>query len=153
MINIDTKVSQIYEYLVDIIQLSPEEIRAVKAAIGILHEVPPTDAPVLFSKIDRLISISEDLSWVISMITKKQHQIKSSIKKIKDPEFTMLVRQKRPSTQAIESEIRFNHEELTDMEENLDIIDNMIDYLKHLELGIDRTIWLLKDKISYIKQL
>lgn len=151
MINLDTRMSQIYEYLVEIVKLSPEEMRAVKSAIGAIHEISATDGPGLFSKMNNLISLSEDLAWVISVITKKQHEIKKSIKIIKDPDFVMLVRKGRPSTQAIESEIRFNHEELVQMEENLEITSNLIDYLHHVEVSIDRYIWLLKDKISYMK--
>lgn len=150
MINLDNKISQIYEYLVDIIKLSPEEMRAVKSAIGAIHEMTPTDGPGVFTKTQNMISISEDLSWVISVITRKHHQISKEIKKIKDPEFVMLVRQGRPSTQAIESEIRFNNDNLVDMEEELEIIENILDYLKHVEVGIERYIWLLRDKGKFI---
>lgn len=151
MINIDSRVNKIYEYLLEIVELSPEEIRVIKSAISSVHEISASDGPGLFSKLNNLISVSEDLAWVISVITSQQHEIRKSIKEIKDPDFVMLVRKGRPSTQAIESEIRFNHDDLVKMEENLEIITNIIDYLNHLELSIDRYIWLCRDKMKYLQ--
>lgn len=151
MISIDVKMSQIYEYLSEVIKLSPEELRAIKTAIGAIHEMTPADGPGVMSKTQNMIAISEDLSWVISSITRMHHKINKEIKKIKDPEFVMLVRQGRPSTQAIESEIRFNNDNLVNLEEDIEIIENILDYLKHVETGIERYIWLLRDKGRFIQ--
>lgn len=141
----------IVEYLGDIVKLSSEEISYVQLAISAVHELSGGDGISIFNKMDKIISISEDLSWVISSLNKYRHDLNKQIKIIKDPEFTMLVRKGRPSIQAIESEIRFNHKELTDLEEDLEILDNMIGYFDHLELSIDRYIWMLRDKAKYIK--
>lgn len=144
------RVSRIYDFLIDELGLSNEEVNNMKSAISMVHELSPTDGPGLFSKMNNMISVSDDLSWIISVIRNKCSEIRRKIREIKDPDFVMLVRQGRPSTQAIESEIRFNHSEINDMEQKLEIFGNITEYLQSLNNNVDRYIWMLKDKTKYI---
>jgi len=151
MININDKISSITLFLKDIVDLSDDEVNIIKSSIGYLHELTPTDGPGVFFKSQNLISNSEDLSWVITVVKNTRNKISSQINLIKDPEFTMLIRNGRPSTAAIEHEIRFNNASIPGLEDNVMVLDNIIDYLNKIQLNIDRYIWLLKSKSDYLK--
>lgn len=145
------RLSKIYEFLYDVVELQEEEIKDIKNAVNIVHEMSPTDGPGIFSKTERVISASDDLEWSIMKIRNSKSDLRKKINSIKDVDFTMLVRQGRPSTAAIESEIRMNHPELSDMEYNIDIMNNIISYLEYLRSNLVEYIWLLKSKSSYLK--
>lgn len=148
-INIEDTSKKLYEYLSEVVQLSETEMFTIKSAMRMVREIAPSDAPLLIKKINELISISQDLSWVVSVVSRKKHKIVTEVRIIKDPTYVMLVRQGRPSIAAIESEIRLNNNKIYKMEEDIEILDNISDYLKHLEQSIDRYIWLAKDKMSF----
>lgn len=149
MQDIDSRISQLYEYMVDVMELSKEELLMIKTAIKNIHEASPVDKPAIFSRMSNIITASEDLSWVKMIVVRKLDTLKTAIKKIKDPEFTMLSRQGRPSTQAIEHEIRFNHSDLSELEDKKEVLDNIIEYLEHIEKCLDNYQFLLKDKLKH----
>ena len=153
MLHIDSRLDQLYHYMVEVIELSSEEMMMVKTAIKNIHEMSPVDKPAIFSRMSNIITASEDLSWVTMIVTRKLNSVKSEIKAIKDPEFTILSRQGRPSTQAIEHEIRFMHSELLDLENKKDVLDNVLGYLEHVEKCLDNYQFLLKDKLKHSESL
>jgi hypothetical protein len=59
-----------------------------------------------------------------------------------------LVRQGRPSSEAINSEVRWKNESLYDLEEDIRSVENIIDYLVHLEESLERYLYMLKDKLK-----
>lgn len=148
MQNIDDRVKAIYEYLLDIQNLSADEIRMLKRAISILHEVSPVDKPLIFKKMDDIVSASDDLYWVILVIRRRLNSVKADINVIKDPMFTALVRQGRPSTVAIEHEIRFNNGRVQELEEQQDTLENILDYVLHVQKCLDDYNWMLRDKLK-----
>lgn len=139
---------ELYEYLRDIVELSPDNIRTVKTALSMIKTIAPSDIPLILNRINELIDVSQDLSWIIVMITRRQNEIKKDIKLKKDPRYVMLVRQGRPSTAAIEAEIRFSDKTLYDLDENIETISNILEYLNKLQDSIDKYIWLLRDKMK-----
>lgn len=149
MINIDNISNKLYEYLTDIVELSQEERLSIKTALRLIRDIAPTDAPLVFKRLEDLTAISDDIAWVTMTVQRKLSEIKSEINSIKAPNFTALVRQGRPSTQAIEYEILFNNSELKDLENNKNILVNIVEYLQHIEKSIDRYIFILRDKLKY----
>lgn len=150
-IDINKRANTLYTYLTNVMELGDEEIESVRDCLGMVHQATPTEAPGIFSRMERIIAASDNLSWVLTSIGRKKSEIVGEIKKIKDPQFTALVRQGRPSIQAIESEIRYTTPELRELESDLDTLLNVESYFVHLEKSMDRYIFLLKDKAQYIK--
>lgn len=151
MIDIDERVTKILEYLLDNTDIGESGISSIKTSIAIIHETAPTDIPIIFRTMDRIISASENLSWTVLVLRRHKYYIQMECKNIKDPEFTALTRRGRPSTTAIESEIRFNNSQLSALECQIDTLAGIIDYLQHIELCLDRKLWSLKDRISMSK--
>lgn len=151
MADIISRVSNIGEYLKDKVDLSDENIDSIRNAINQIHQASPTEAAGVFSRMERLISASDDLSWVITCIRRKRNEIFKNIRSIKDPQFTILVRQGRPSTQAIEAEIHFNNKELSEIEEIYATLGNIDEYLSHILDLINNYNWALKDKVGYFR--
>lgn len=151
MENSDARVSSVVECLESIVGVGKEGVSILKNCLSLLHMAAPAEPAGVFSRIERIVSASDDLAWIILMVGRAKSSIDSNIKRIKDPEFTMLVRSGRPSTVAIESEIRMNHDEILEMEERLQIANYLEDYLQHIEKGLDRCVWMLRDKASYLK--
>lgn len=149
MINIDAISSRLYEYLLNVVELSQEELMSIKIALKLIREIAPTDPPLIFKRLEDLSAISEDISWVKMVVKRKLYSVKSKIDSIKSPNFTALVRQGRPSTQAIEYEILFNNKDLGELESNKDTLNNIVEYLEHIEKSIDRYIFILRDKLKY----
>lgn len=148
MLSIDETSSKLYEYLLEIVELSPDELMTIKVALKYIREIAPTDRPLIFTRLENMVSASEDLSWVIMVVNRKLSEIKAKINNIKSPAFTTLVRQGRPSTQAIEYEILFANPELKDLEMHKSTLVNIIEYLNHIEKSIDRYIFVLRDKLK-----
>ena len=144
---IDERVQIIIDYLANNLQLRDREIQGIKMALSVIHETKPTDLHLIRDKLDKTNIASEDLAW--SMFIIKQHlaTIRKECRKLKDPIFTSLVRKGRPSTSAIESEIRMVSEQVSDYEDEITSIENILEYLKHIETCIDRLQWNLKDII------
>ena len=145
------RISNIVECLETIVSVGNEGRSILKNCLSLLHMAAPAEPAGVFSRIERIISASDDLAWIILMVNRAKASLDSNIKRVKDPEFTMLVRSGRPSTVAIESEIRMCHDEIRDMEEQLEIAKNLEDYLQHIEKGLDRCVWMLRDKAAYLR--
>lgn len=144
-----SKLSQLAEYVE---KTSGEQgVETIKTCLDILHQAMPLEIGQVFTRLERITSVSEDLAYVIMCINKYKSKKVSEIRRIRDPEFTILTRKGRPSTQAVECEIRFSHTELYDMEDEVEIISSIEKYLQHIEKSLDRYMWLLRDKISYTK--
>ena len=136
----------LFDYLVSNNILSKDEIDIINVCIKEIREASPTDKPILFRKGDRLIDYSQRLSWVIYSVKSYRDKLVKELNKKKDPEYTMLVRQGRPSKDAIEAELRFKFQDLYDEEYELNTFNNFVDYLEHIELSLDRYLKMLKEK-------
>lgn len=130
---------------------SEDEYQMIRSSIGLIIESPPQTAGAVFSRCERLTASSMDISWIILSLNRIRLKLENSLKSIKDPEFVLLVRQGRPSTQAIESEIRMSKDSVMQLENDIQEIDNLIVYFNSLERNIDRYIRTSKDKISFLK--
>lgn len=130
---------------------SEDEYQMIRSSIGLIIESPPQTAGAVFSRCERLTASSMDISWIILSLNRTKLKLENSLKGIKDPEFVLLVRQGRPSTQAIESEIRMSKDSVMQLENDIQEIDNLIVYFNSLERNIDRYIRTSKDKISFLK--
>lgn len=139
----------LFDYLRSHELLSEEEIKMVKFAINEITEIAPTDKVALFKKQESLIDASSKLSWSVMVLKNNLNKIKTAYRKIKDPEYTMLVRKGRPSNEAINSEIRFTNESLYDLDEIVDTVENIIEYFATLENNINRYLFMLSDKLKY----
>jgi hypothetical protein len=147
--NVGERVNDLYEYLIDTLTLSVEEVDIIKTAIRNITEIAPTDAPLIMRKISDLIVSSDNISWVIHIINRSIHINNRELKTIRDPSVVMLVRQGRPSRDAIDSEVRLGNSKIYQLEENISILENVLDYLKHLELSLSNYQWLLRDKLKF----
>lgn len=139
---------ELWEYIVENELLSATEIGYVKTCLEDITELSPADKPTLFRKMERVIEDSDRLSWCIFSVRQQYAKLNSAYRKIKDPEYTILVRQGRPSNEAINSEIRFRNDSLYDLELKLTTIENIITYLDHVELSLERYLYMLKDKLK-----
>lgn len=139
----------LYEYIRSNNLLSEQEINIIKTCTNDIREMTPTDKPLVFRKSEKVTDDSQKLSWLIYSIKVKLSDITSNYKRVKDPEYTMLVRQQRPSGAAIEAELRFRNDTLYEIEKKIETIDNIIAYLNHLQLSIDRYLRILNDKLRY----
>lgn len=126
--------------------LSIKQVQSIKSCLNEISQVAPSDLPIMFTKEQRLLELSSDLSFAIFSVNVFLNNERDKYKRKRDPEYVMLVRQGRPSGAAIDAEIRFKHSELYDDEKKLDILANVIEYLNHIQLSIDRYIYLLRDK-------
>lgn len=149
--NVGIKLQEIQTYLKDILELSNDEIDIIRTCINYVHEQAPTEVPLIIRKTNDLIAASENLAWIILIVSRKIVEIQLKIKKVKSPAFTMLTRQGRPSTTAIEYEILHSYPDVMESEEQLDVLNKLLDYFKHLEKSIDRYLWMLRDGSSFHK--
>lgn len=147
-LNIDELSTELFEYLKDVIELSPENIRTVKTALSMIREMSPSDIPNILRKIERLIDVSQDMAWINLAMKRKLHEMTREIKMKKDPQYVMLVKQGRPSSAAIEAEIRFTNKDMYDSENGIDVLNNVIEYFNKINESIEKYIWLLKDKLN-----
>lgn len=152
MIDIDSKIQTISEYLSKCcIDIGDKSLDDIKTAISLLKELPPSDAPNTFNREQRLISVSDEISWIIMSLKRRKSIIDEEIKKIKVPEYTLLVRQGRPSSEAINMEILFKHDELNQLNNKLEFLDNLLEYLMSIQENISRYIWMLRDRLQFLK--
>lgn len=147
--NIDLLDDNIYKYITDEMNLADDEITSIKVAVNMIHEISPTDIPLIMKRVSDLIVAEEDLSWTITAVNKVLIKLKYEIKSIKAPQFTLLTRQGRPSSTAIEYEIFFTNDKLKELEVKKDNIENILEYLRHIEKSLDTYIYLLRDKLKY----
>lgn len=129
--------------------LSEPEIGIIRVCIDDITEIAPTDRPAVFQKMERLVRDSENLSWCIYSIKLQNSKIKKAYNMLKDDDFAMLVRQGRPSTEAIKSELRMKNHALYDWELKMETVENTIEYLNHILVSMDKYMYMLKDKLKY----
>lgn len=146
------KLQIIKEYIKGSVEIGERCNDIIDNCINLVHSQYPSDNAVVFSKLNNFISASEDLAYVILCIRRYKTEKEQELRSIKDPKFTILVRGDRPSTQAIESEIRTTIPKVAGIEQELMNINNILDYLSHIEKCLDRSIWSLRDIASYIKK-
>jgi len=151
MIEASNKLYTIKSYLKDVLEFSDKEISVIEMCLNYIHEQAPTELPLIIRKTNNLISASEDLAWIRTIVNRKIVDVTKKVKQIKAPEFTMLTRQGRPSSTAIEYEILHNHPEISELEEQIEILNKLLDYFNHIEKSIDRYLWMLKESASYNK--
>lgn len=124
-------------------------MKVISYCINDIQEITPNDKPGVFHKSEKLIQDAQNLTWCILALKLQYDKLNKAYRMIKDPEYTILVRQGRPSSEAINSEIRFKNEQLYDLEEKLSTINNILEYLNHIQNSMDKYIYLLKDKLKY----
>ena len=133
------------------ITFSEDEFQMIRDAINTVIEASPTTTAGTCSRQERLTAASTDLAWIVLSLKRTRLRVDNSLKQIKDPQFVMLVRQGRPSTSAIEAEIRHTNDKVLALENNLQELDNLLEYMSNLEKNIDRKIWEMRDKASFAK--
>lgn len=133
------------------INLGNAEVKIISECLNIIREVSPIDGPLIFSKMERVISLSDDLAWIISILNSMRNNVRRDIMKVKDPKYVSLVRQNRPSSAAIEAEIRISSKDIIELETKEDNISIVIDYLNNVQKSLDRYLWVLRDKEQYNK--
>lgn len=148
---IDNKIDLVVAYLENTVELSDTEINIIKTAINLISEISPTDITVIFSKLDNIIETSNNLGYVIYYCNQYKINLTRKYRNLKDPAFTSLTLKQRPSTLAIESEIRTKYPEIAELEYQVETITNAIDYLNHIELNLERRIWSIKDRLQMSK--
>lgn len=146
-----SKLITISTLLSDVSPIGESETKIISECLNIIREVSPIDGPLIFSKMERVVSLSDDLAWIISMLNVTRNGIKRDVMKAKDPKYVSLVRQNRPSSAAIEAEIRLSNKDIVDLETKEDNISIVIDYLNNIQKSLDRYLWVLKDKEQYSK--
>lgn len=133
------------------ITFSDDEINMIKSSISLIIESSPTTPASVFSRIERLIKASSDISWILLSLKRTRVKLDNALKRRKDPKFVLLTRQGRPSTAAIEAEIRHTDNSVLDMEAKITELDNLIEYMSNVEVNIDRYIRAMRDKSAFIK--
>lgn len=146
------KIDKLIEYIDDIVDIGDKSKNTLYECINLIHQTVPVDNAGVFSRLARCVSVSDDLSYVILSIEQARNKIEVELRHNKDPKFTILVKSGRPSTQAIESEIRFTVPVVAELESKLLHYDSILSYLNHLEKCLDRNIWIMRDLASYIKK-
>lgn len=139
---------ELLEYLRDVIELSPDNIRTVKNCLAMIKELSPSDVPNILRKIEKLIDASQDMSWIVLVMKRKLHELTRELKVKKDPAYVMLVKQGRPSSAAIDAEIRFTNKDLYKLEDDIEIVKNIIEYFQKIIESMEKYSWLLKDKLG-----
>lgn len=152
MADIESRLKIIAQYLNENLDIDSDNLKSLDDSINLIHQPSPLDGAGVFTRVERAVSASDNLSWLITMVCNRRCNVSAELKKLKDPQFTLLVRQQRPSTQAIESEIRWTNEEVAALEDKLATIDNIINYLNSIESNIDRYIWILREKARFINK-
>ena len=143
------KTQELFQYISDHDLLSDTEIVFIQTCLDDIREITPSDKPSVFRKMEKIVNDSEDLSWCIFALKKKQSELQRDYRMVKDPFFMTLVRQNRPSTEAINSEIRTLHKEVYDLEDGLSMVEHILGYLDHIQLSLERYLYLLKDKLKF----
>lgn len=146
------KIEDIINYISGIVNIGDRCNETIKECINLIHQSVPVDNSGVFSRLSRCNAVSDDLVYIIMNVKKRRNIVESELKKNKDPKFTILVRSGRPSTQAIESEIRVTTPIVSELENKLSEFDNILEYLNHLEKCLDRLIYIMRDLAQYIKK-
>jgi len=139
-------IEDLYAYLVERNILSEENINTLQVILAELGEIMPGDKMQASRKDQRLIEESEDLSWIKLVINRYIDKKKTEYNRTRDGSYTMLVRQNRPSNEAICCEIRTKNPTIYDIEEELSTLNNILIWVEHLEKSIDRYVYALRDK-------
>lgn len=151
MLDINKKIEMITNYLGEVIDIGDISIDNIKSAISLLKEIPPVDAPNTFNREQRLISVSDDISWIIMSLNRKKQILEEKMKSIRAPEYTRLVRQGRPSTEAINMELYMLHDDMNELSRKINVLDNFIIYLNSIQENINRYIWMLRERLNFLK--
>lgn len=145
------KIDEIIEYIKSEIELGENEINSINKMVSLIDDYVPTDLPLIFRRLDSIISATGDVSWTLAILKKHRAKINAEYKQLKDPQFTSLTRKGRPSAVAIESEIRFNVPEVAEYEQRLEVLDGFIEYIEHLLKISDSMQWAIKDRVALSK--
>ena len=131
--------------------LGESEKKVISECLNIIREISPIDGALIFSKMERIINLSDDLAWIITLLNISRNALRKDIQKIKDPKYVALVRQNRPSSAAIESEIRISNKDIVSLESTESDLLIIIEYLNSIQKSLDRYLWVLRDKEQYSK--
>ena len=145
------KIDEIIEYIKSEIELGENEVNSINKMVSLIDDYVPTDLPLIFRRLDSIISATGDISWTLAILKKHRAKINAEYKQLKDPQFTSLTRKGRPSAVAIESEIRFNVPEVAEYEQRLEVLDGFIEYIEHLLKISDSMQWAIKDRVALSK--
>lgn len=145
------KINEIIDYIKSEIELGDNEVKSINDMVSLIDDYVPTDLPILFKRLDNIITATGDISWTLAVLKKHRAKINAEYKHLKDPQFTSLTRKGRPSTMAIESEIRFNMPDVAEYEHRLEVLDGFIEYIEHLLKVSDSMQWAIKDRIALSK--
>ena len=134
------------------INIGDKAINSIKDAMLIMKQLPPSDVPNTFAMEQQIISILDDLQWVIHLLKTKKSNISEKIMKIKAPEVTYLIREGRIGTDLINTEVYCrNEEKLQPLMRDDSSIDNVVAYLSSLDNNLNKYLFLLRDRVNYNK--
>ena len=139
---------ELYNYLVTKGICSEQNVETIKMAIAHIHAMFPGDKISANTKNQQLIAIQDDLSWVTLAVKRYYVNKVNEYNKLRDPVYTTLVRNNRPSKEAIECEIRHRDNTVYDMEQEINTLNNIIWYLEHLNDSIDKYMRSMKFKFT-----
>lgn len=151
MLDINKKIEMIVDYLGEAVDIGDISIDSIKTGISLLKEIPPVDAPNTFNREQRLISVSDEISWITMSLKRKRQILDEKMKSIRAPEYTRLVRQGRPSTEAINMELYMLHDDMNNLNSKIEVLDNFIMYLNSMQENINRYIFMLKERLNFLK--
>lgn len=134
------------------INIGEKAINSIKDAMLIMKQLPPSDVPNTFVLEQKIISILDDLQWIIHLLKTKKCNVSEKIMKIKAPEIAYLVREGRIGTDLINTEAYWREEEkLEPLMHDETTIDNTIIYLTSLDNNLNKYLFMLRDRINYNK--
>lgn len=142
-------INDLFDYIREHELLSESELSIVDKCLNDIKEMSPADKPSVFRKTEKIIEDSEDLSWCVYALRLQKVKLQKAYRVLKDPEYVTLVRLNRPSSEAINSEIRFRNEDMYRLEEDMAIVDNILAYIEHIQVSMERYLYMLKDKLKY----
>jgi len=153
MTDYESRLNDIESYLKSVTDKYETIMQYIRDAVFTLHEPLPTEPEALFRRSTKIICVSDDLSDAIRMLRTAKLNVVKVYNKTRDPLFTALVRKGRPSTTAIECEIRMTNSEMYDTEEELDSVTNIIEYIDNLSSKLSDLNWTIGNILSYYRSV
>ncbi len=148
----DERISILKQFFDSTINIGEKAIDSIREAVLIMKQLPPSDVPNTFVMEQKIISILDDLQWVIHLLKSKKSKVSEDIMGVKAPDITYLIREGRIGTDLINIEVyNRNEEKLKPLMNKESTIENTIAYLSSLDSNLNKYLYLLRDRVNYNK--
>lgn len=148
----DERISILKQFFDSTINIGEKAIDSIREAVLIMKQLPPSDVPNTFVMEQKIISILDDLQWVIHLLKSKKSKVSEDIMGVKAPDITYLIREGRIGTDLINIEVyNRNEEKLKPLMSKESTIENTIAYLSSLDSNLNKYLYLLRDRVNYNK--